>query len=134
EAGSYQHLWVMDGDGGHRRQLTRGKVFDEWPCFAPNGARILFTRSSSRAAALYTVSLADGRVSKASPEGVTAFLGVFTRKGDIVFRGGRPVGLWILAQGALDVRYLGAGYAPAPSPVREAVAFLADWGARNVWV
>jgi dipeptidyl aminopeptidase/acylaminoacyl peptidase len=37
-------IWVMNGDGDHREQLTRGG-FDDHPAWSPDGSRIVFSRS-----------------------------------------------------------------------------------------
>jgi WD40-like Beta Propeller Repeat len=40
-------LFVMNTDGSHIRQITRGDAVDWFPRFSPSGSRILFTRSKN---------------------------------------------------------------------------------------
>lgn len=38
------HIYVVDSDGGRPARVTRGEVYDTFPCWAPDGDRIAFSR------------------------------------------------------------------------------------------
>ena len=42
------HLYVMDGEGGPPRQLTRGRVTDMRPSFSPDGRHLVFVSNRER--------------------------------------------------------------------------------------
>jgi WD40-like Beta Propeller Repeat len=41
---STSHVWVMEGDGTGKDQLTSGSVNDFGPVISPNGSRLVFVR------------------------------------------------------------------------------------------
>jgi TolB protein len=56
-------LYRMDVDGSHRRRLTDGPAYDEYPDISPNGSRIVFDR---------TINMGDSKVFKARVDGTHA--------------------------------------------------------------
>jgi TolB protein len=58
--GGRSHIYVMDADGTHVRQITSGKSDDDGPAWAPHRPLIAFSRDRE----LFTVSSAGGPVRK----------------------------------------------------------------------
>ena len=56
---SSRHIWLMDRDGGNRRQVTSGAHVDERPCLAPDGRTIVFVSDRSGHMNLWQVA-SDG--------------------------------------------------------------------------
>ena len=52
-------VWIMDADGGNRRQLTGGRQ-DMTPAWAPDGTKILYVRGCDEANCAILVISADG--------------------------------------------------------------------------
>jgi TolB protein len=58
-------VWVMNANGGGRRQLTHGQG-DMAPAWTPDGRRLVFTRDG----VLYVMDADGGRVESLAAEGV----------------------------------------------------------------
>jgi len=54
------HLWMMDGDGQHRQQLSPENVEDRMPDVSPDGKHVVFLSNRSGAWALWLMDI-DGR-------------------------------------------------------------------------
>lgn len=55
----YTHIWIMDSDGGHARELTTGNENDSDPAFSPDGSQIAFASDKSGQPEIYVMD-ADG--------------------------------------------------------------------------
>jgi dipeptidyl aminopeptidase/acylaminoacyl peptidase len=54
------HIWAMDADGQHLRQLTTGDKSESSPSFSPDGKQILFVSSKDGSANFYLMPASGG--------------------------------------------------------------------------
>ena len=64
ESGSSRQIWVMNGDGSGKQQLTDAPNLNENPNWSPDGRRIVFDSDRAEAGDLEIYSMgADGTTS-----------------------------------------------------------------------
>jgi len=68
-AGDFQHVWVMDLDGGGARALTTGASNNIDPVWSPDGTQIAFASDRSGVVKHYVID-ADGTNVRLLPDGV----------------------------------------------------------------
>lgn len=61
-------LFVVDADGSHLRQLTRGDAPEQSPSWAPDGNSIVYVRATGKNGALYRIDAEGGRPTKVYAE------------------------------------------------------------------
>lgn len=112
-------LWVMDADGSHTRRLTapEQQVWDAAPSWSPDGARIVFSRSTQASfGELYVIPAAGGKARDLHIAGADPAWGPHA----IAYLGGEEIGgphisLWTVAPDGAGRRKLATGYLGSPA-------------------
>ena len=81
-----KEIWVMDWDGGSKRQLTRHGSISSFPAVAPDGSRLAYTSYAKGSPQIMMMSLETGRLLPfLNPRATMTSLPDFTADGRLVF-------------------------------------------------
>ena len=119
-----QHVWVMNADGGAKRQLTTGETSDSDPGVSADGQRVTFRRETQNGAFMLTVTLSDGvpvwTIGMPGPGRAPSY---------------SPDGKWLVYQGAeMDTAALYVQPADLSSAPRVAVPREVRGGMNGAWI
>lgn len=81
-----KEIWVMDWDGGNKRQLTHHGSISSFPAISPDGTRLAYTSYAKGAPQIMMMSLETGRILPfLNPRATMTSLPDFGRDGRLVF-------------------------------------------------
>lgn len=114
------HTWaVMAGVTIHGLTQAPSGSIDYWPCFSPDGKRVLFSRSvdAGKTWSLYTVPAAGGKASQFVRLPVSATRASWSIHGEIAFNGdaGNASQLWVAGSDGQDVHAIATPGVTVPS-------------------
>jgi eukaryotic-like serine/threonine-protein kinase len=118
DAGGDRDIWIMDHDGGNRRQLTNDPAFDNFPAVSGDNRFIVFSSARSGAYNLWRMNL-DGSELTQLTGGTGEYAPQISRDGRwVVFHrwvAGDPVTVWKvpLVGGGTPIQLIGKGTARA---------------------
>ena len=81
-----KEIWIMDWDGGNKRQLTHHGSISSFPAVSPDGARLAYTSYAKGSPQIMMMSLETGRILPfLNPRASLTAFPEFTRDGRLVF-------------------------------------------------